>query len=267
MISENGTFQSLELVPNILNEYQRVPNELVWTEGLQWHSGFLYESAGLADNNSTNLFDPTNSRLSQLKLEDQKVTTLASFLLPSPYFAEDITIVGDQLFQIIEGTTNVFVYDLEPLKHLPGLSSKSPTDQERWGICFDPKNELFYISRNGSNVLDIYTKQHLGSGNPHSNLVIKFDNNSVYGLNTLEFANGFIYAAIMDGTDSHFIVQIDPTDGNVIAQIEANNLWIAQGNTNALDLNGIAYCRTDIDGHDIFFVTGKYWAKIFEVKF
>jgi glutamine cyclotransferase len=262
-----GTFQILQAVPEILNEYQRHPNELVWTEGLQWCNGFLYESAGLSDNTSTNPFDPSESQLSQLKLEDQNVTTLARFLLPSSYYAEDITIVGNQLFQIIEGTTDVFVYELEPFKHLPGLSSKSPIDQERWGVCIDPINELFYLSHNGSNVLDIYLKQNLGSGKPQSTLTVKLHDNSVYGLNTLEFANGFIYAAIMDGTDSHLIVQIDPADGNVTAQIEANNLWKAQGNPKALDLNGIAYCRTDTDGRDVFFVTGKYWAKIFEVKF
>lgn len=263
----NRPFQTLELVPEIVNEYQRAPDELVWTEGLQWCNGFLYESAGSSRGDSAQMVLAALSQLTKLKLEDQRVNTLTRFELPSAYFAEDITIVDNQLFQIIEGTTNVFVYDLEPFKHLPGLSSKSPTDQERWGICFDPRNELFYISRNGSNVLDVYTKQHLGYGNPHNSLAIKFDNNSVYGLNTLEFANGFIYAAIMSGTDSHKIVKINPADGAVTAQIEANNLWVLQGNTNALDLNGIAYCRTDIDRRDIFFITGKYWAKIFKVKF
>lgn len=251
------------LVPQILCEYNR--KEYVWTEALQWYQGYLYESVGLS-------LDDDLSMLTQLKLDamTKNVTVVNLISLPSKYFAESLARDGNTLYQLDKDSNDVLVYELEPLKRLPNLPHSSPKLPEfkRWGLCYDPKLELFYLGSNGSNMLECYTKSELDSGKPNRYVSVMCGKQKTGGLNSLEFVGGFIYAAVMKGEDSNRIVKIDPSNGNVVAQIDAKNLRENQQNPKAKDLNGIAYYRTDLDdGQEIFFVTGKFWSKIFEVKF
>jgi glutaminyl-peptide cyclotransferase len=252
-----------QLVPYILCEYDR--SEYVWTEALQWYQGFLYESTGLAS-------DDDFSGLNQLRfdLEAKKVTVKKLIPLPSPYFAEGLARDGNTLYQLDKDTNDVLLYEVEPLKRLPNLPGTSPTSPEykRWGLCYDSNSKIFYLGSNGSNVLECYTKSELGSGKPNHYMPVMCGKQKVGGLNSLEFVGGFIYAAVWRGEDSNQIVKINSSNGNVVAQIDAKNLRENQQNPEAKDLNGIAHYRTDpTDGQEIFFVTGKCWSKIFEVKF
>jgi glutamine cyclotransferase len=80
-------------------------------------------------------------------------------------------------------------------------------------------------------------------------------------LNELEYVDGFIYANVYQ-TD--FIVKIDAESGHVVGRINMTGLLkgsdIVSERTDVL--NGIAY---DSDTK-LFYVTGKRWPKMFELK-
>lgn len=79
-------------------------------------------------------------------------------------------------------------------------------------------------------------------------------------MNELEWAEGSIYANVYQ-TDQ--LVEIDPATGQVTAVIDARELHTRLGEPRAEVLNGIAYRRST----GTFLLTGKYWDRIFEVRF
>ena len=133
---------------------------------------------------------------------------------------------------------------------------------EGWGMTNDGK---YLIMNNSTN--NLYFR------NPETFEIVKvvpvFDNNGpLDSINELEFVNGFIYSNVFTKND---IVKIDPVTGRVVARADFSYVLnkYAPGaisdeeqNRNSV-LNGIAY---DSVGKR-FFITGKNWPKLFEVKF
>ncbi len=262
-------------IPHILCEYNRNPNEFSWTEGLQWYQGSLYESTGSpfgAIPKGSHAPSPVSidSSVQQLKLEDNTVTVEKRISLPFKYFGEGLARNGQTLYQLTHSSATVLVYKLEPLLPLPVLPHTSQGLPRRWGLCFDADHDVFFLS-DGSSILQIYSREQFEQTNlaePIGAIEVKCDGKPIEMLNSLEFANGFIYAAVMNGDKSNLIVKINPNDGMVTAKIDVKNLRKCQDNLRAKDVNGIAFKETNtLNGNDIFFVTGKFWSKIFEVEF
>ncbi|MCA6450020.1 MAG: glutaminyl-peptide cyclotransferase, partial [Chitinophagaceae bacterium] len=95
------------------------------------------------------------------------------------------------------------------------------------------------------------------------------DNNGpLVNINEMEYVDGFIYANVWL---TNKIVKIDPATGKVVAQADfsyvldkyAPGAISAESQASDEVLNGIAY---DSVGKR-FFITGKHWPKLFEVKF
>ena len=80
-------------------------------------------------------------------------------------------------------------------------------------------------------------------------------------LNELEWVKGELYANVWQ---SNQIVRINPADGAVTAWIDLAGVLGGADRTGREDvLNGIAYdARTDK-----FYVTGKYYSRLYEVRF
>jgi glutamine cyclotransferase len=87
-------------------------------------------------------------------------------------------------------------------------------------------------------------------------------------LNELEFVDGVIYANIYQ-TD--YIVKIDPETGSVLGKLDLSGILAKSGmpvnlqnytSTTGYVLNGIAYDSAK----NSFFVTGKMWPALFEIK-
>jgi glutamine cyclotransferase len=77
----------------------------------------------------------------------------------------------------------------------------------------------------------------------------------------LEFAGGYVYANLWH---SDYIVKISPRSGEVAAWIDLRGLWPrGQPRDKEAVLNGIAH--DPASGR--FFVTGKNWPTLFEVRF
>ena len=123
-----------------------------------------------------------------------------------------------------------------------------------WGMCFDG---TYIIVSDGTEYLYFYEPQDFTL---HHKVSV-FDNlGAVSRLNELEFVQGFVYANIYT-TDK--IVKINPKNGKVAAEIDFTNLLPDQYRTENIDvLNGIAWNQDS----DHFYVTGKLWPRLFEVR-
>jgi glutaminyl-peptide cyclotransferase len=81
-------------------------------------------------------------------------------------------------------------------------------------------------------------------------------------VNELEYVDGFVWGNIWLTND---IIKIDAKTGAVVGKMNFSNLLTANdivGNAGEQTMNGIAYDST----LKTFFVTGKRWPKIFEVR-
>lgn len=208
-----------------------------FTEGFFMLDGKMYESAGLNDKSKILVYDLTTGK------------TFQTVVLPK-LFGEGISVINGKLYQLTWKEHKVFVYDYPSLKKTGELS----WPYEGWGMTTDGKDLI--ISTGSSNLYYV---------DPADFKIIKTVNvSNNYGplsnINELEYVDGFIYANVWE-TDN--IVKIDPNSGKVVAMLDLSGIRQKNGVPVSGDvLNGIAY---DSAKHTLL-VTGKDWAKIFELK-
>ncbi len=133
-----------------------------------------------------------------------------------------------------------------------------PFDGEGWGICAVPDA---LVTSDGSPTVTF--RDPVTFEPPRRTVQAVQDGSPLAGLNELECADdGAIYANVWT-TDT--LVRIDPSDGRVTAEIDASAVRDAlpPGPRDVDVLNGIA----QIPGTDRFLITGKYWPRMFEVRF
>ncbi|GAA4927178.1 glutaminyl-peptide cyclotransferase [Mucilaginibacter defluvii] len=222
-----------------------------YTEGLEYHDGFLFESDGGYLTPPEGEDVTGQSSLRRVDLNTGKVVQQA--MVDPKVFAEGITIVGDKIVQLTYKEKIGYVYDKKSFKLLKTFSYTAGT--EGWGLCFD--GEKIY-NTDGSNsilFLDKNDYHQIGAINVYDN------EKQIDQVNELEYIDGKLYANVYLSDD---ILVIDPKTGAVLAKIDMSSLYPKEKrNANADVLNGIAY---DTKGKRIF-VTGKNWDKLFQVKF
>jgi glutamine cyclotransferase len=211
----------------------------VYTEGLEYHDGYLYESAG----------DYGHSALLKLTLGGKVVQKQT---LGDKYFGEGITIVEDKIIQLTYKEKIGFEFDKNTFKLIKTFPYNHAN--EGWGLYFN--GDIIY-NTDGSNrifMLDKNTYQSKGF------LEVYDDKGAVTQLNELELIQGKLYANIYT---SELIAIIDPKTGAVEAYLNMMGLPHAPVLDPSQDvLNGIAY---DKKGKRIF-VTGKKWDKLFQIE-
>lgn len=208
-----------------------------YTQGLQFENGMFYESAGLYDESSLRYVDAKSGKVLRKKAVD------------SAYFAEGLTIVGDSLYQLTWREQTGFIYDKHNFEQVGAFSY--PT--EGWGLCFDG---TYLIMSDGSEYLYFYDPASMSL---HHKVSVYDNLGSVARLNELEFVEGFVYANVYT-TDT--VVKINPNNGKVAAIIDFSNLLPEKYSNDVDVLNGIAWNPDN----DHFYVTGKLWPLLFEVK-
>jgi glutamine cyclotransferase len=220
-----------------------------YTEGLEWHDNALYESTGDSDYKG-------RSKLAKIDLATGK--DIQQIRLAKEYFGEGITVLNGKIYQLTYKEGKCFVYDFKTLKKIAEFTYSG----QGWGMTTDGK---YLIMDDGSN--NLYYRD------PQTFQVVKsigvFDNNGpLANINELEYVDGMIYANVWL---TNYIVKIDPSTGNAIARADFSNVLNQyapgalsdESQRNEAVLNGIAY---DSAGKR-FFITGKFWPKLFEVKF
>ena len=225
---------------SILSEFPH--DTSAYTQGLELYHGKMYESTGDYENSTLRITDHKTGKVEQ----NHPMGT-------AEIFGEGITILKDTLYQLTWESNVVYVYDVKNINK-PVKSFNWPKDG--WGITnngtdlivSDGSSEIFFV-----NPSDFSIK---------SSIAVKTDKGPVDNINELEYVNGFIYANVYM---TNIIVKIDPATGNIVgrldfpANIEAEE---KAKNPRANVLNGIAY---DSTSHS-FFITGKRWGRMFEVK-
>jgi glutaminyl-peptide cyclotransferase len=219
----------------VVREFPHDPT--AFTEGLFYLDGKLYESTGLN----------RQSTIREVRLEDGKV--LRSVSLDPQYFGEGIVNWGGEIFSLTWQNEVGFRWGLKDFSRRGQFKYQG----EGWALTQDGKN--IYMS-DGSAQLRVLDPSTLAE---RRRIRVTFKGQPVERLNELEWVKGEIFANIWMGRR---IARIDPKSGAVkgwvdLAQLAAEN---SNGDPDAV-LNGIAYDKKG----DRLFVTGKNWAKLFEI--
>jgi len=227
-----------QLMVEVISERPHDPE--AFTQGLLWYDGFLYESTGLYGESSLRKVDPqTGEVLQQIDLENT-------------YFAEGLERVDDTLIQLTWKENTAFVYDLETFEEI----GTHAYDGEGWGLCSN--GDYLYMSDGSSYI----TVREQDTFNLVFDGLVTLQGRPLQPglLNELECVGGSIYGNLWQ-TD--FIVEINARNGNVVSLIDASGLLPESERAEADVLNGIAY---DPEA-DVFYITGKLWPRLFEVRF
>lgn len=219
----------------ILKIISRAP---VFTQGLVYENGLLYESAG----------NYGKSLVRVLNADSGKVIKMVRS--PDEVFAEGLALSGNVLFQITWREGRVLTYSKESLQPKEGFRYEG----EGWGLTvWDGQ----FVMSDGSSS---FIFRNLKDFNVHSKKKVILEGEPLRFLNELEASPVGILANVWHES---FIVVVDPTTGVVKSVIDAKNLVgrIKAPHGEAV-LNGIAYAPE----RDTYFVTGKDWELMFEVR-
>jgi glutaminyl-peptide cyclotransferase len=222
---------------------QTYPHDInAYTQGLEFVNGTLFESTGQYGHSSLR------------KVNFKTGEVIQKLPIDKAYFAEGITHFDGNIIQLTWKKKVGFVYNSDDLTLEKSFSyTKSP---EGWGLCSDGN---FLYKTDGSQKLwklDPNTFEELSSQD------IVTHNTFLAKVNELEYVNGKIYANTYQ-FNKDVVVIFDPNTGIVSGVVDFSGLKKKVTQHNQLDVfNGIAYHPE----RKTFFVTGKYWDKLFEVK-
>jgi glutamine cyclotransferase len=231
-----------------------------FTEGLIYRNGSLFESTGGYGSSVLNRIDPGTGQ----------VEVLAK--LPSDQFGEGLESDGQTFYQLSWKEHRLYEWDVNGK-----LKRSTAYPYEGWGLARFQNyfRNYLWISSDGSNTL--YFFDHAPTGSEDTPWVASFKLPVMNGprpetrLNELEVAQGAIFANVYQ---DNRIVRIDPANGCVSGEVDFSDLVKQAGiqppiqppiqpyDSQEFVLNGIAY-RPETD---TFFITGKNWSSIYEVR-
>ena len=243
---EGVYFKTFEVLSDVIPEkygyevVQTYPhNETSFTEGLEIHDGYIYESTG----------ENGKSFLYKNNLKTGK--TVKSVKLADKYFGEGITIFNNRIYQLTYKTKIGFIYNLENIALVDSFHFEST---EGWGMTHDEK---YLIMDDGTNILTYLDPTTLKTV---KKLQVYDNKDQVLYLNELEYSDGFIYANLWT---TNLILKIDPQTGKVLAKIDLEGILTLSNTDKQVDvLNGIAIDPVTKK----MYVTGKLYPKLFEIK-
>jgi len=213
-----------------------------FTEGLIWLNGSLLESTG----------EKGTSYLLKVNLQTGKAEKKVK--LGDQYFGEGIAVLNNKIYQLTYQEHKVFVYDMNFNK----LPQEFEWPYEGWGMTTDGKSLI--IDTGGSNIYFV---------NPETfkierTLGVVNNNGYVSMINELEWVDGYLYANIWQ---TNYIIKINVQTGLVEGRADLTDILKMNHqpdtNTEVNVLNGIAYNAEKKS----FYVTGKNWPSLFEIKF
>lgn len=224
----------------IINRYPHKTD--AYTQGLEFVGDTLYESNGQYGESTLRKLDYiTGKVLKEEKLDDS-------------YFAEGMTIMGDNIYQLTWRENTGFIYNKNTFETTGTFNYNE--SKQGWGLTNDGKS--IYKSDGTSKIWTLDP-----SNLAEQSYIEPTDNKKVTSkLNELEWVNGKIYA---NNYQVDLISIINPTTGAIEGLIDLRTLKdeVQDGlNTTNEVLNGIAYKANE----GRLFVTGKHWNTLFEIE-
>ena len=224
----------------IIGEY---PHDIsLYTQGLEFKNNILYESTGLNGYSSLRKFDVYNNQLIDVRFLDDE------------YFGEGLTILNNKIYQLTWKNRIGFIYDLKTMNMEKSFNYGQSS--EGWGLANDGNNLYKSDGTDKIWIIDPVTLKEI------DNIEIVTDKKKVKNINELEIVDEKIYANTYQ-FNKDVVLVINKLTGSVDGIIDFGNLRNKVKQHNNLDvLNGIAFNKK----RNSFFITGKRWDKIFEVK-
>ena len=220
----------------VVTTYPHDPS--AFTQGLEYHDGFLYEGTGLNGRSSVR----------KERLEDGHV--IRQIDLAEEFFGEGITILKNAILQLTWQSQVGFIYNLSDFRLLRRFNYPG----EGWGLTNNGREIFLSDGTADIRVLDPITMKEKRRVHVHDGAA------PIDQLNELESVEGQLFANIWQ-TDR--IARIAPQSGAVVGWIDLTGLLgpMYRRESGAV-LNGIAY---DAQRKRLF-VTGKLWPSIFEIR-
>ena len=224
----------------IIGEY---PHDIsLYTQGLEFKNNILYESTGLNGYSSLRKFDVYKNQLIDVRFLDDE------------YFGEGLTILNNKIYQLTWKNRIGFIYDLKTMNMEKSFNYGQSS--EGWGLANDGNNLYKSDGTEKIWIIDPVTLKEI------DNIEIVTDKKKVKNINELEIVDEKIYANTYQ-FNKDVVLVINKLTGSVDGIIDFGNLRNKVKQHNNLDvLNGIAFNKK----RNSFFITGKRWDKIFEVK-
>lgn len=222
----------------IINIYPHDKN--AYTQGLEIHNGFLYESTGQLGRSS----------LRKVELKTGKV--LQKIDLDKQYFGEGMTKFGDNIYMLTWSKAIGFIYDFNTFEEKGTFKYKNSI--EGWGL-----------TNNGEKLIKTDGTERIWFLNPDTQAEETYieaytNKRKVEKLNELEYINGKIYANVYQ---QNSILIVDANTGKIDGVANLNGLKNKVEQHAQLDvLNGIAFDKAT----NKLYVTGKNWSKLFEIE-
>lgn len=228
-----------QLIPQVVAKI--IHERPAFTQGLAIEGDQLYESTGLYGQSSLRNLDLFTGRIKKKKV------------LSSQIFAEGLAVKGNRIYQLTWKEHKAFVYDRKTFKLLKVFSYAG----EGWGLCCD--DQTLWMS-DGTHRL---VQRNVQTFNILKTMDVHQGDTLIAALNDLACDGPNLYANIFGSNE---LIRIEKKTGKVTGRIDASNLLTAVENA-LLDstevLNGIAFRQQT----GTFFLTGKNWPWIFEVRF
>ena len=209
-----------------------------YTQGLVWWNDRLFESTGRTGESTLRRLDPQTGRV------EQRID------LPDQYFGEGLALVDRRLIMLTWTAERAFSYDRDSFE----LGTTFQYRGEGWGLCYDGDR---LVMSDGS---DRLTFRDPDTFEPIGEQFVRLRGQPLHRLNELECVDGSVYANVWE---EDFLVRIDPETGRVADYIDASGLLQGDDRVGSEVLNGIAFDPTA----ETFYITGKWWPKMFEVRF
>ena len=209
-----------------------------FTQGLILMDGKLLESTG----------QEGRSSLRRVELESGRI--LKKVDVPTPFFAEGMTMLNGKIYQLTWQHQVGFIYDAQTFEKVGQFNYNG----EGWGLTTDGQS---LVLSDGSNHLRFIDPSNFQVTRTISVMDGKAP---VVELNELEWVQGEIYANVWH---DNRIATIDPQSGRVTSWIDLTGMMPeSELSDPEAVLNGIAYDQAN----NKLYVTGKLWPRIFEIK-
>ncbi|MEC9093175.1 MAG: glutaminyl-peptide cyclotransferase [Planctomycetota bacterium] len=224
------------LTYEVVNEYEH--DATAFTQGLLIDNGRLYESTGRLKESTIRLVEIASGN------------PIIKKPLPASYFAEGITVYRNKIYQLTFQNKKMLVYNKDSLE----LIEERDFPFDGWGLTSDSD---YLIHSDGTSTIrfldpDTFTVVE--------KITVRDGKRKISEINELEYYDKRIYANVWH---EDYILQIIPATGRVSARIELEGLLNPPSGDKEACLNGIAVDEKT----NTFYLTGKLWPKVFEVKF
>ena len=243
---------------SIQAEYPHDPK--AFTQGLELHGGYLYESTGLYGNSEIRRIDP-------------KVGVVRkSFSLNKNFFGEGITIKDDMIYMLSWRERTGFIFNASNLQLQKEFTFRT-TRNEGWGIAEDERGD--FIVSDGSSYLHRWDSGTMAELERIQVRDPEAEMEPVGLLNELEHAPA-LDCILANIWYKDKIACIDASKGIVKATFDLERLYPMSNRPKTADcMNGIAVVAGGKESlnsgagrllwQDVY-ITGKLWDKLFKVR-